>query len=673
MGDRDAKRQRLNTVVGLGGVSEKGLNKIIAAIRADPGILDIANDKSIRDASLSPLEGIERRITLRAAVGDDFEWSVAAPGPLVRRFASVSPALRRVLASAYQAHRCSPDAPWNAILYEDEITPGDPFAPCNARKTSAWYFSFLELGREALSKEDFWFPVALIRSTTIADMVGGASAILRTMIRHFSCGPESLVTAGFPVPLGGGGPVLIFARVTRYLADEASIKAGLDVKGASGIRCCPTHLNVCNIQKNRRTKVYYSHADEDATGVLVDIASTTGFVSASDADLWRAQDILLDPAGPTTVDARSRLETSLGMNTSPHGVLADRELRQRFGPASSHTVDAMHAVFASGGTGQVEIHCFVQACRRAKCLDLERVHALFMADWQYPRRSNGVKRVPVRIFDPNHWSKDTLHAQASQVIQGYHILLYAAELRVAPLDCMRAEMASLRAQCRVMDLLVQAKYTNIAPDDLDVACRVALQRFVEAYTRARAKPKHHYTLHLANQLLRDFLILLDCFVQERKHLSVKNVEKNNKTRGRKDQFERSCLARVIRDQTRSLGLGQEDNGLRGKPVPCTELAESFQATEAILAVGVRWNSVHYHQGDVIRCEGYTFLVEACALIDDRLACVVHQLRLDAPVTPNASRWRVLGDIHVVWLAGAPQLLHPRVWAREADGRILVLG
>ena len=49
------------------------------------------------------------------------------------------------LLAKLQEHPSTPEAPWNLLLYSDEVTPGNPLATVNNRKFQAVYWSFMEL------------------------------------------------------------------------------------------------------------------------------------------------------------------------------------------------------------------------------------------------------------------------------------------------------------------------------------------------------------------------------------------------------------------------------------------------------------------------------------------------------------------------------------------------
>jgi hypothetical protein len=68
----------------------------------------------------------------------------------------------------------SHEAPWSLVVYSDEIDAGDPIAPRgHTRKVWAFYFSFLEFGSAALSKEEAWLTCRIARTVDVDRLDAG--------------------------------------------------------------------------------------------------------------------------------------------------------------------------------------------------------------------------------------------------------------------------------------------------------------------------------------------------------------------------------------------------------------------------------------------------------------------------------------------------------------------
>ena len=72
---------------------------------------------------------------------------------------------------------------WRLVIYYDELTPGDAFAPDNKRKFWAIYVAFEEFGPLMLAQEEVWLPMGILR-TSIATktIVGGMANATRVLL-----------------------------------------------------------------------------------------------------------------------------------------------------------------------------------------------------------------------------------------------------------------------------------------------------------------------------------------------------------------------------------------------------------------------------------------------------------------------------------------------------------
>ena len=92
--------------------------------------------------------------------------------------------------------------PWSLILYTDGVTPGDPLTPMNKRKFQTCYWSFLELGANALSKEESWFTVMTELEIVVAKVSAGLSQLFACIILVvFDTERLNMSTAGGLIPL----------------------------------------------------------------------------------------------------------------------------------------------------------------------------------------------------------------------------------------------------------------------------------------------------------------------------------------------------------------------------------------------------------------------------------------------------------------------------------------
>ena len=111
----------------------------------------------------------------------------------------------------------TPEAPWTLLLYSDEVTPGNPLATLNNRKFHAVYWSFLELGENALSREEAWITIMVEYSKNINKVMAGLSQAMAQLIKlFFGAEGHSFATSGMLLPFAGGG-IRLWARLGGML------------------------------------------------------------------------------------------------------------------------------------------------------------------------------------------------------------------------------------------------------------------------------------------------------------------------------------------------------------------------------------------------------------------------------------------------------------------------
>ena len=98
-----------------------------------------------------------------------------------------------------------------------------------------------------LSKEDFWFTSACVRTTTLAAAVGGLSQLLSEILyMTFPQAGGNLERTGMAVRLANGTTMRLFLKFKVLVADEAAIHAAWLCKGASGTKPCLKCIDIYN-------------------------------------------------------------------------------------------------------------------------------------------------------------------------------------------------------------------------------------------------------------------------------------------------------------------------------------------------------------------------------------------------------------------------------------------
>jgi hypothetical protein len=190
---RAAKRSRLLSVAGVGKVSDRGLQEMLAAVRREPQLLeDNTSSDAIQRAFDSVANAVKAESILEMEDGTQFTWFHAEPAAILRYFLRECRDFERLFKARLAARPCTPDSPWKLVLHTDEVTPGNALRPDNRRKSWLWYFSFVDLGAELLCREECWLPFGILRSHIVKDVRGGLSATFTSVLQAFLPGPKAL-------------------------------------------------------------------------------------------------------------------------------------------------------------------------------------------------------------------------------------------------------------------------------------------------------------------------------------------------------------------------------------------------------------------------------------------------------------------------------------------------
>ena len=224
-----------------------------------------------------------------------------------------------------------------------------------------------------------------------------------------------------------------------------------------------------------------------------------------------------------------------------------------------------------------------------------------------------------------------------------------------------AEVRSLMAMCAVLDKLLDAKRQQPDPPTLVAAISEHMRLFGEAYGSHAFKPKHHYMVHLPGAIARDSVVL-DCWVLERKHQTVKMCcEWVDNT----CNFERTTIARVAQEQCRQMqSLPWSVIALQGPAEMCAQLDGSI-AKRMVL------KGMHINDGDIIRSGTDLAIVRACLAKPDGFHLLVDPLAKRRELSARAWVCTVVAGLSLLDLA-AHIVQHACCWAWEGNGHVLIL-
>ena len=339
-------------------------------------------------------------------------------------------------------------APLRCVFYTDEVTPGNAMDPANSRKFSAWYWSWLELGRWKLMRSWAWQICGIFKSTHLKDIDGGLGWCCSTVLREFFARDQGAFATQGLVLHFGHKTARVFFKYEGMIADEEALHMCWSVKGSSGNRICMKCRNV--VRKGSEL----AGANDDYW-VCHDCSDPSRFDPETDADLFYAADTLAAASRMTGVTRLRELEKAFGLTYSPNGPLWDQELRAHITPVSGTRCDPCHTWF-SNGIVHVELQCFFAAAAEKlgnKTLDWSVLEEVCSSDWRFPgeakvdeTRGRAARMFRDRVISEQGYAR----ISASEALVAVHLILFFVERIVANFSgirVMQRETASLRAMC----------------------------------------------------------------------------------------------------------------------------------------------------------------------------------------------------------------------------------
>lgn len=235
-----------------------------------------------------------------------------------------------------------------------------------------------------------------------------------------------------------------------------------------------------------------------------------------------------------------------------------------------------------------------------------------------------------------------------------------------PRAVVAAALASFVAMADIVALLQDCKLrcppSASAIDKLQQLQQEHLQLFINCYGPDYVKPKHHYSLHIPEQMRRD-KFLLDTFVLERKHRIAKaaagNISHNS-------NYEKSVLARILAAHLQTVEDMQKQTSLQGRAVDI--IADGF-AGEVVAASRMQLAHCAVSVGEVLLHNGNALQVKACLRAGDDPMLLVQLYQYSRSLHAQATEW-VLSAAPSLMLRADGQFHHPAYWT--IDGQTLLI-
>jgi hypothetical protein len=471
------------------------------------------------------------------------------PAAFLSHACSSCPCYAQRMNTTFAAHPSSWQQPWRLVLYLDEISPGNQLKSDNRRKVWAVYYSFLEFGTQALSSENLWFFLFVLRSNTVSAL-GGLAVLGPHVLDCFYKGHD--IRQG--IVLRCSGQVhLLCAKLQVIIGDEGAIKALWDNKGASGTFCCVLCRNIVKFSSGLHL--------HDHTNSLKPHTETNAalFVRHTNASLQSTVQLLGAQFPHLSKTAFERLEQSMGWNYRPEGLLLSEWFPGDASPADHTMFDWMH-VYAVHGVANVEIALLMSLLSTVN-IGHDLVHA-FLQNVVWPKHINSKGMSGKLVFEKRLAPNSALSCSASELLSVYSPLRFFLMTRVIPLPALPSRVVSachsFFALAEVLDTLRMIPRGEVRVETISTAITVHLRSFIHTYGPESCTPKFHYAMDLP-YLYQKHGTLLSCWVHERKHKEIKRFANSMHTAV---NFEANVTEAVLLAHLADLSVG---SGLPARP------------------------------------------------------------------------------------------------------------
>ena len=424
-----------------------------------------------------------------------------------------------------------------------------------------------------LVREDAWFELLFLRTSTVKEITGGMGAVMISIIKLFFCSGHDPTTAGVSLQLHTGLQTIMWLKLGQVIADEAALHMLWGAKGAAGLKPCMLCCNVFNKLYRAKTRAAVdteewsmNHDDHDASKMILHTPDTLAV-------------IVRKLSAPMPKSQLRALETNLGWKFAPETILWHSRLLSYCHPCNTTLFDWMH-VFVVGGVFNTIAMCVLLALV-PEGITWEVIDA-YVSAWTPPAsaRSSRVDDVfkPKRLA--KHKDAGELKCTASECLSLTHIL---ASFMQSVVSGDRSDEVKRHALCYLMmvhliELLQQSSRQLVAGAEYTRVCQHFLKLCRELYGGEVMTPKFHSSMHFG-RFLNAWTHLPDFFVLERKHRFPKRWA--NQTANTKHNYEAHVLRMVTVHHCEALISGKSSFGkeacLLEPREPSARMAKAMQA------------------------------------------------------------------------------------------------
>lgn len=420
--------------------------------------------------------------------------------------------------------------------------------------------------------EDAWFEVLLVRTNIVSEVRGGMSAIVGAVLDvFFDRHGHDMQQAGVQLQLHNGKSVRVFANLSAVIADEAALHAIYTCKGSSGLKPCLLCQNVFN--SRMRPEIFTaSPAGLAQPHTCVDIGRfvlhTPDTIAAIASRLERA-------SSQMTSRDFSELQTRLGWNYSPHGVIMNPRWLQLIDPTRTSMFDWMHVYFVTG-IFNVQVGQLMHVLR-SHGISYASLHT-YICKWHWPGHVSS--STANDVFSPKRAKASSddkvLKATASECLSLFPVLAHFVQSMNS--TALQQHAAAFLLLVKVVEMIQASARKPVSADTLRCAIGAHLRSFKALYGEEAMTPKFHYSVHFPVYLER-YGMLPSCYVLERKHKLPKRF--GNELRNTSIAWETSVMRDVTAHHLATLAgkaLFQTQAALVN-PHPARQRALSFLQAE----------------------------------------------------------------------------------------------
>ena len=501
-------------------VSQAGIEKLLQAVKEDglPEAFSRTTQWRARKAICSertPYGMLVEQVNATTTNGHPATIAIQNPLAMLWKSVNVSDGFAGALAAGLEEHPSSRATPWKIIFYQDGVNPSDGLSKNHSRKSAAFYWSFLEFGMIALSKEEMWMTVSVVRETLVKHIAGKIAAIVAIIMKFFfDPNGYDIERCGVTLRKPNGTALEFFAHWGVLLCDEPALVEVLCSKGHSGTKPCVLCMNAVLHKAPHGSEPLHTHSDYATSIAVFDLKKFKKHTNES----LRAAMLNLKEGSTTLGVGEFGLKQQLyGWNWSEHNLILNHRLQLKV--VSVVMYDHAH-IYLCEGLADVEFGLFMKHMQVERTRTTYAEFSNYHAGWKAPQQLPNCDRLFTPETNRIHLKNSHFSSSASEFLTVTPVLLlYLTRVSLVRDEC-TLFVQSMIAVLVVVELLQAVKRGVVSPDQLHDAIEKHLQLFLSAYGADLVRPKHHYALHLT-RMLRFFGMLLATLTQERKHRLIR--------------------------------------------------------------------------------------------------------------------------------------------------------